>query len=260
MSSTRGPLFNLFFAIVQMMGIRGYNIQPFKWIIDHVMKNDRLIELGRIDEVVEISDQELVSRVSNYRTTNYGMPIEQFRGEKMPISMIFERFGKDENCITTVVTVSNDRDGLTSKDVIVEFTDNILKTLVGIKTNGLSYDATLESNRVNGIFILPSGVSSYSKTFINEMERVKILTESDVLSRNYDQCLQSHIRIVDKKEKDSILDPVGLNDSKIPAVAKDMDAYCRVLNPQKGNMMVISRDAIASEEALSTSTNMRIIR
>lgn len=258
--SKRGPLNILFFEIVQMMGFRRYNIQPFKWLIDNRMKNDRLIEIGRGSEVQEISDQDLVSWIINYRTTHFGMPVESFQGEKMCISMIFERFGKEEDCITTVVAVSNDKDGLTSKDTIVIFIDNILKTLVGIKTGGLSFDPTIKSNRVNGIFILPSGVSAYSKTFLNEMPRIKILTESDVLSRCYDQCLQSHIKVVDQNEKDAILDPVGLNDSKIPSVTKDTDAYCRVTDPQKGHLMIINREAIASEEALTTSINLRIIR
>lgn len=260
MTSVRGPLNTLFFEIVEMMGIRRYNIQPFKWLIDNRMKNDRLIEMGRGNEVKEFSDQDLVQWIVNYRTTNYGMPIEQFQGEKMPISMVFERYGKEEDCITTIVIVSNEKDGLTSKDTIVEYMSGILKTLTQIKTGGLSVDHFLKENRVNGVFVLQSGVSSYSKTFLYGMPTINILTEHDILSRNYDQCLQSHIKIVNEVQKNEILDPVGLNGTKIPAVVKDNDAYCRIVDPVKGSLMIISRDAIASEEALSTSTNFRDIR
>lgn len=258
--SQRGPLNTLFFEIVQMMGMRGYNIQPFKMFIDNRMMNDRLIETGRIDEVKEISDEDLVNWIVNFRTTHYKIPPNHFQGTKMPISMVFERYGREEDCITTLVLVSNDTEGSTSKDSIVDFTGGILKVLTQIKTGGVSCDYCIEANKVNGIFILPSGVSAYSKTFLNKITSIKILTEGDVLSRCYDQCLQSNIRVVEQQEKESILDPVGLNDSKIPAVSRENDAYCRVMNLKSGNMMVISRDAIASEEALTTSTNMRIIR
>lgn len=260
MTSTRSTLNTLFFEIVQMMGIRGYNIQPFKWLIDNRMKNDRLTELGREKEVVEINDSDLIQWIDNYRITQFGLPSEMFKGEKMPISMVFERFGREEDVITTLVIVGNDKDGMTSKDTIVDFITSILKTLTQIKTGGVSVDPFIKSNKVNGIFILHSGVSSYSKTFLNEMSTIKILTEGDVLSRNYDQCLQSHIRIVDAIEKDNILEPVGLNGSKIPAVIKDNDAYCRVVDPRKGDLMIISRDAISSEESLTTSMNFRDIR
>lgn len=260
MVKQRGPKSILFFEIVQMMGMRGYNIQPFNFLIEERMRNDKLISLGRESEVNEISDEDLEAFILNYRTTHYGMPPEMFQGEKIGISMVFERYGSADDCITTMVVVSNDKDGLTSKDTIVDFILGILKTLTQIKTKGASVNPFLQSNRVNGIFVLPSGVSSYSKTFLNELQTIQILTEGDILSRNYDQCLQSNIRIVDSNEKDLILDPVGLNGAKIPAVVKNNDAYCRVINPKKGNMMVIQRQAIAPEEALTWSTFLRDIR
>ena len=256
--STRGPLNILFFEIVQMMGFRGYNIQPFKWLIDNRMHNDRLIESGL--EAKEISDNDLVQWIVNYRTSQYMIPVEMFQGEKMPISMIFERYGKEEDCITTLVLVSNDKVGNTSKDTIVEFITGILKRLTQIKTNGVSVDPFIKANRINAIFILPSGVSSHSKAFLNEMNTIKILTENDVLNRNYDHCLQSHIKIVSSNEKDNILEPVGLNGAKIPSVAKNNDAYCRILDVKKGDLMIINRQSISSEEALTNSINFRDIR
>ena len=69
-TTTRGPLNILFFEIVQMMGMRGYNIQPFKWLIDNRMKNDRLIELGKLNQTQEISEQDLVQWIINYITTH----------------------------------------------------------------------------------------------------------------------------------------------------------------------------------------------
>lgn len=259
-STTRGPLNTLFFEIVQMMGMRGYNIQPFKFLIDNRMKNDRLIEIGKESEVIEFSDNYLIDWISWYRLGQFKLHPELFYGEQMTISMVFERFGKEDDIISTLVIVGNEKDGMTSKDTIVDFFSGMLKRLTQIKTNGISVNPVIKANRVNGIFILHSGISSYSKSYLNEMPNIRILTEADVLSRNYDQCLQSHIKIVGQTEKDNILEPVGLNGAKIPAVNKDNDAYCRVVDPRKGDMMVISRDAIASEEALTTSMNFRDIR
>lgn len=256
----RGPLNVLFFEIVQMMGFRGYNIQPFKWLIDNRMRNERLIQLGRLSEVSEVTDQYLVEWIKNYRYTNYNLTEDLFQGDKIRISMVFQRYGREEDCITTMVVVSDVESGTVSKEEIVSFITGKLNNLTIFMTGGLSNDPFVKANKVNGILILKNGISAYSKTFINEMHTIKILTEIDVLSRNYDHCLQSSIKIVDKNTKDSILEPVGLNDMKIPAVSKDNDAFCRIVDAKKGDLMIIQREALASEEALETALNFRAIR
>lgn len=254
MSST--PLYRLFFEIVQFMGCRGYNIHPFKFLIDHRMKNERLIELGQVDKVVEFSDADLIQHLVNYRTTNFGVKPELFIGSRMPISMIFD------NPITglrTLVLVSNETEGVTSKDTIVDFISNILKTITYHKTGGRSVDPFLKSNKVSGIFILPSGVSPFSRTFLNEMPTIKLLTEAEVLSRCYDSVIQSHITTVPPEEKMAILEPVGLTGQKIPAVNSSNDTLCKILDLPKDHMMIATRTAIASEETITSSLFFRQI-
>lgn len=260
MFSERGPLNILFFEIVQMMGMRGYNIQPFKWLIDVRMRNDRLIELGRMSEVSEVPDDYLVEWISNYRMVNYDLGNDLFQGDKIRVSMVFQRYGIEDECMTTLVVISDVEKGMTSKDEVVTFIESRLTPLTLKMTNGLSREYALKSNKISGILILKNGISAYSKTFLNEMPTIKILTENDVLSRCYDQVLQSGITVVGKDIKDSILEPVGLNDSKIPSVSRDNDAYCRVMDLTKGNLMIISREALASEEPLGDSLNFRVIK
>jgi hypothetical protein len=254
MSTT--PLYRLFFEIVQMMGIRGYNIHPFKFLIDHRMKNERLIELGEIDKVVEFTDTDLIQHLVNYRTTNFGVQPELFQGSRMSISMIFD------NPITgmrTLVLVSNETECVTSKDTIVDFISSILKTVTYYKTGGISVDPFLSRNKVNGIFILPSGVSPFCRTFLNELPTIKLLTENEVLSRCYDSVIQSHITTVTSDEKMSILEPVGLTGQKIPAINSSTDALCKILDLTKDHMMIATRTAIASEETITSSMFFRQI-
>lgn len=254
--STTTPLYRLFFEIVQMMGMRGYSIHPFKFLIDHRMKNDRLTELGQLDKVVEFSDSDLIQHLVNYRTTNFGVSPDLFPGSRMPISMIFDH---PISGIRTLVLVSNETECVTSKDTIVDFINNILKTVTYNKTGGQSCDPSLSCNKVSGIFVIPSGVSPFCRTFLNEMSKIKILTENEILSRCYDSVIQSHITTVPPDEKMSILEPVGLTGQKIPAVNSLTDSLCKVLDLQKDHMMIATRTAIAPEETITASLFFRQI-
>lgn len=254
--SVNTPLYKLFFEIVQMMGMRGYNIFPFKFLVDNHMKNERFIELGQLDKVKIFNDNDLVQHLVNYRTTNFGVSADFFPGSRMPISMVFDH---PITGIRTLVLVSNETEGITSKDTIVDFISNILKTITYYKTNKQSCDPFLSRNKVNGIFILPSGVSSFSRTFLNEMPTIKLLTENEVMSRCYDSIIQSHITTVTPDEKMSILEPVGLTGQKIPSVNSNNDVLCKILDLQKDHMMIATRTAIASEETIDKSMFFRQI-
>jgi DNA-directed RNA polymerase subunit H (RpoH/RPB5) len=249
-------LMKLFFEIVQMMGMRGYNIHPFKFIIDNYMKNERFTELGQLDKIIEFDENLVIEHLINYRTTNFGIGPENFKGERMKISMIFD------NPITgmrTLVLVSNETEGITSKDIINDYISRVLRPITKYKTNGLSIDPFLKNNKVNAIFILPSGVSPFSKSFLNEMSTIILMTESEILNRCYDSVIQSHIRTVPPDEKMSILESVGLNGSRIPSINSANDSLCKILDLQKDHLMISTRTSIASEETITNSIFLRNI-
>ena len=248
-----------------MMGMRGYDIQPFNQIISKRMLNERLIEMGKENEVKEMTDVELLNIIENYRNANFLnlIPDEEkpkiLKEGKSALSTVFERHGDEDEEISTLVFVSNE-EGLVSKDSIVSIMNNLLSVIVENKTNRTSRDAFKRENKVNAIFILSHGISSFSKTYMNEMPTIKILTETEVLNRSYDQCLQSHVKFVGPDEKTEILNPVGLSGSKIPAVSKNNDVLCKVLDPSKGDLMIVTRTAIAPEEALKQTLFFRDVR
>lgn len=254
--STTTPLYRLFFEIVQMMGMRGYSIHPFKKIIDRHMANERFIESNQLDKVINITDNDLIQWIINYRTTNFGVQPELFQGNRMSMSMIFDHPKTD---IRTLVLISNEIEGVTPKDTIVDFISNILKPITYFKTGGKSLDPFLSSNKVNAIFILPNGVSSFSKTYLNEMPTIKILTENEILSRCYDSVIQSYIETVTPEERAFILEPVGLDSKKIPSVNSTNDTLCKILNLKRDDLMIATRTAITNEETITKTKFFRQI-
>lgn len=247
---------DLFFEIVSMMGIRGYNILPFKFLIDNRMKNNRHREKNEVDKIVEIPDATLLDIIVKYRTANYKIDQNHFGNEKMGFSMIFDHA---TNGMRTLVLISNEKDGLTSKDTIVDFIGSILKLVTGTRTKGQSTDPFLKSNKVSGIFILNSGVSSFSKTFLNELSTLEIITESEIRSRCYDSCLQSHIATINSEEKDYMLAELGLDSGKIPSITKNIDTTCRIMGLTQGDLMIATRGSVSEEETLSKSIFFRNI-
>ena len=247
---------DLFFEIVAMMGIRGHNILPFKEFIDNRMMNFKYIQRGELDKVVEIPEQTLLQSLISYRTANYQLDPSLFGMDKMGFSMVFDH---STNGMRTLVLISNDRNSVTSKDTIVEFVTSILKILTEKKTNGRSIDPFIFENKISGIFILPNGVSSFSKTFFEKIKNIEIIYEDVVMSRVYDHCLQSGIKTIQEEEKNMILSESGLSNGNIPSVSKDSDNLCKIMGLRKGDLMVSKRGSIDENETLKFSTFIRNI-
>lgn len=245
----------LFFETVSMMAIRGYNTLPFQFLFDLKMKNNRHIENGELDQVVNIPHENLLSIINNIRTINFQIEESYFEEGKNKFSMIFNHC---YDGMTTLVLFSDD-DKLTSKDTIKNFLTNQLKKITQVKTGSSSNNPFLKENKVSCILVLKSGISSFSKTFINEIPTIEILTEIEILSRTYDSCLQSHITTTNPEEKNRILFEVGLNENKIPSVKKNDDILCRVLNLNRNDLMISTRRNI-SEEELDYSVFLRNIK
>lgn len=247
---------DLFFEVVSMMGIRGYNILPFKEFIDNRMLNFKYIQRGELDKVREIPEQVLLQSLISYRTANYQLEPSLFGMDKMGFSMIFDHAN---NGMRTLVLISNDRDSVTSKDTIVEFITSILKKVTEKKTEGRSIDPFIAENKISGIFILPTGVSSFSKTFLEKIRNIEIMTEDTIMSRVYDNCLQSGIRTVTQDEKNMILSEVGLLTNNIPSVNRDTDNLCKIMGLKRGDLMISTRGSIDENETLNSSIFIRNI-
>lgn len=251
------PLGDLFFEIVSMMGIRGYNVIPFNFLIENKKRNDKFIERGELDKVVIIHDNQLIKSLADYRLANYGMPEDIFQGNKMGISMIFDH---TSNGMMTLVLCSNDIEGTTSKDTLVEFICAYLKRLIKIKTNGLSEDPFRTENKVSGILILPVGISPFSKTYTDAIIPFEMIIEDDIRSRVYDNILQSHYKTIPQETKNLILSEVGLNSGNIPSITKKNDITCQILGLQQGHLLVATRGNVASEETIHSSIFIRDIK
>lgn len=251
------PLGDLFFEIISFMSMRDYNILPFNFLIDNRRANNRHIERGELDKVVTITDQQLLQSLADYRMANYQMGKDLFQGDKMGISMIFDH---TSNGMRTLVLLSNDNEGLTSKDTLVDFIGSYLKMVVSVKTNRRSEDPFLIQNKVSAIFILPVGVSPFSKTFMDVSINIEIITEDDVKSRVYDNVMQSHYRVIPQDTKNLILSEVGLNAGNIPSITKKNDITCQILGLNPGNLLVATRGNVASEETMHSSVFIRDIK
>jgi DNA-directed RNA polymerase subunit H (RpoH/RPB5) len=255
MSST--PMGDLFFEIVSMMGMRGYNILPFNFLINNRKMNNRFIETGQLERVVTITDAQLLESLISYRIVNYEIDRNFFTGDKMQFSMVFDHCS---NGIRTLVLITNDDSGITSKENLVEFISSYLKTITHHRTGGKSSDFFLRENRVTGVFILPGGVSSFSKTFMDEFSTLEIITEDDIKSRVYDNVLQSHYKIIEQEKKNYFLSEVGFNSNIIPSVNAHDDKTCKILGIKKGSLIVATRSKASEEETLSTSIFIRNVK
>lgn len=244
----------LVFETISMMGIRGYNIFPFQRIINIKMMNAKFIEMGQLEQVINISNQDLLNLIKVNRNLNFGIEDDNFVAGKTSFSMIFDHC---YNGMTTLVLFGGDNDKLTSKDDTKEYLNRPFTRLCELKTG--NNNAFLKANKVSCILILSLGISSTNRTFFDEIPTVEIITETEILSRPYDSCLQSHISTINSEEKNKILFEVGLNENKIPSVRKDDDNLCRILNLKKTDLMISTRRSI-SEEEIDYSTFIRNIK
>ena len=219
--------------------------------------NNRFIERGEIDKVVTITDAQLLQSLSDYRLANYQMSRDLFQGDKMGISMVFDH---TSDGMRTLVLCSNDGEGLTSKDTIVDFIGGYLKMIVSVKTEGRSVDPFLSENKVSGIFVLPVGVSPFSKTFMEQFIGIEIITEDDIKSRVYDNILQSHYRTIPQDTKNLILAEVGLNAGNIPSITKKNDITCQILGLPQNHLLVATRGNVAPEETIHSAVFIRDIK
>jgi DNA-directed RNA polymerase subunit H (RpoH/RPB5) len=245
----------LFIEIINMMGIQGYDILPFEYLIKIQMDNEYYLERGEQDKVIQINEQELLKKISKYRRENFGVPDELFSGGRMSFSMIFDHC---ENGMTTLVCIANEIDELTSKN---ETTDMFikLKYITEFKTNKRSSDPNNVDNKVSGIFVLSKGVSSFSKTFLDDQNSSKIIYEDDILHRCYDHCMQSFVTAYNSDEKNRILGEVGLTSSNAPSTSISNDVFCKINNIKAGSLLKITRDQISPEET-TKSVFLRVVK
>ena len=245
----------LFFEIVQIMGLRGYDILPFNFMIDLEMKNNYHRERGENDKVGEINDIMLLPWLIEYRLSNFGVQSEMFQGERMQYSMVFDHCSDG---MRTLVCIGNEVDESTSKAEIKDMGEK-LKLITYLRTGGQSSNYNSNENKISGIFILSEGVSSFTKTFFDEMYRVQIIKEEDIIHRSYDNCMQSFVYTIPQNEKNRMLSEVGLTSGSIPSVSKSQDVYCKITGIEQGSMLKYVRSKISSEET-TDSVFLRDVR
>lgn len=246
---------DLFFEIVSMMGIRGYDIMPFQFLIDNKMINERLLQQGQ--NPTNISENSLLSFLINYRTDNFMIDSSLFNDGNINFSTIFNH---TYNGMTTLVLICNDDSVTTSKDTLVSYINKYMKRITEIKTNGLSSDPFVRSNKISAIFVINGSISSYCKPFLDELSIIEIFTYDSIMSRCYDSCLQSHITSIPKEIKTTMLSKIGLSSSKIPSVKKKNDILCQIMGLQQGNLMLARRRNISSEETVKNAPFIREIK
>lgn len=245
----------LFYEIVSMMGMRGYDISAFSHLIQAKMFKERMMQLG--NQVEEDNKLNLLKFIIEYRYNNFNIPPNMFGSGRMGFSMVFKNLFTG---MTTLVLISDDEFSLTSKEKLTIYIQSYLNEITSIKTSGFSRDSFVDSNRISVIFILNEGISSYSRTFIDELSNIEIFTENQILNRCYDNCMQSHIRTIPKDEKNILLSTVGLNSNNIPSVTKKNDILCKILNLNKSHLMIATRRNISSEEIVTNAVFLRDIK
>uniref|UniRef100_A0A6C0BEZ7 Uncharacterized protein n=1 Tax=viral metagenome TaxID=1070528 RepID=A0A6C0BEZ7_9ZZZZ len=253
MSSSKNA--KLFFEIVQIMGLRGYNILPFNFLIDIEMQNQYHQERGEEDKIVKITDPMLYQWIAKYRFDNYGIQTELFQGERMQFSMVFDH---SYNGMRTLVCIGNEVDESTAKSETKEMIEK-LKTITLLKTEGRSCNPHDFSNKVSGIFVLSSGVSPFAKSFFDEMTLIELIKDDDILHRSYDNCFQSFVYQIPQTDKNRILSEVGLSSSSIPSTSVSQDVYCKILGIKPETMLKYVRERISSEET-TNSVFLRNVR
>lgn len=248
---------DLFFEVVSMMGMREYNILPFNFLLERKQLNARYEAMGQLDKIRHITDQELLPILRSYRYNTFGIDDAVFEDGKKAFSMIFEH---SFNGMWTVVVFSNSNENTTSKDELTIMIKYILQKVIKCKTNGMSEDSVNPQNKTSAIFILTSDVSSYSKPFLEQMNSIEIILESHILSRVYDNCLQSHIRCIGQNQKNKILAEVALESHNIPSISKSKDILCKILGLKVNDLMVATRVNISPEEIVQNATFIRNIK
>ena len=251
-----GHMVKLFTEMVMMMGLRGYNILPFKWLIDQHMINDAYIRTGNENKVVPIDEGKLVQFISLYRLAEFGLGYEEYRGERRQFSMCFD------NYLTGYRTIVLSGDAVEKDDSMADTNSmlDLVKAMTYVKTEGKSIDPFKSENRVSAIYILSQGVSSYSSQIFGALSTsIEIFSDDNILMRVYDNCMQSHFTNVSQAERNKILSEVHLTPGLIPSMSVD-DPACKIFGHRSKTLNIITRKAVSSEETEGTQTFLRAVK
>lgn len=239
-----GYMVKLFTEVVLIMGLRGYNIQSFKWLIDIHMINDAYIKNGEESKVTQINEKILVEFISNYGKANFGLGVEEYKGERRQFSTCFDNPLTGVRTLVLFGDAINENDSLERTNSMLE----LVKSMTQYKTSGLSIDPFKSENKVSAIYILSQGISSYSTQIFGALSTtIEIFSDINILMRVYDNCMQSHFTNISSGERNKILSEVHLTPGIIPSMSVE-DITCKVLGHRKNTLNLISRIAVSGEE------------
>lgn len=249
-------LVNLFTEVVLLMGMKGFNTLPFKWIIDRKMINEALINNNQSNNVVPITYIELVTWIKTYRYVNFKLDENDYVGNRKAMSICFNR---SSDGMRTLVVFGDSIDKDESMDQIKNLI-YIAKKMVQIKTNGQSENIFDTVNKCNVIYVVSKGVSSYTTGLYETFgDSIKYFTDFQILSRAYDHCMQSHFVNIDEEKKSKMLLEVHLNSGSIPSMPAS-DPIAKLLEHKSKSMNIIRRIAVSSEETEEEQIFCRLVR
>jgi DNA-directed RNA polymerase subunit H (RpoH/RPB5) len=258
---------NIVIRIISLMGLRGYNILPFNFLLENEMKNEYYMKRGMMDKINFFNEAQIKDFIGNYRFSNFNVECKKYKfRETNPESLHFFSEGRSSfslifdhsrTGLRTAVLIDNSVDENTSTDSIRLMINN-LKYITNAKTNGISADPFLKENNMSVIFVVSLGISSSASTFISGISNIEIMTDDQILNKCYDNCLQPHFKSISTENKLQLLTENGLKSNLIPSLPIT-DILSKSYGYKENDLIVINRGP-GSEEESTGSVSIRIVK
>lgn len=250
-----GYMVKLFLEVVMLMGLRGYNIQAFKWLIDLELQNQAYIGNNEPEKVISTTNNYLANFISSYRNANFALNGADFSEVRKQFSVIFDRPSDERR---TLVLFGDNIDKDESIDQTHTLT-NFSRNLIGSKTNNYNKPFDRESN-CTIVYVIKKAISKYtSPLFILFTDYVDVFTDQQLFTRSYDNCMQSYFVNIPEDKAKNMLSEVHLNQSTIPSVSTN-DVMSKVMKFESKTANLIYRKTISSEETTDIETFVRTVR
>lgn len=247
---------SLFFEVVLLMGMRGYNTMPFEWLIERKMINEAYINTNQKEKIIPITKEELSTFIYFYRTYNFKLNPNDYTGERKKFSVCFDR---PSDGMRTLVIFGEESDKDESMSHITLLIEN-MNTMVQIKTEGRSQNCFDTNNKCSAIYVVSKGISSYTSPLLEKYKpTIQYFTDVQLLTRSYDNCLQSYFTNINERERNILLSEVHLVPSKIPSTPSN-DIITKLMGYEKKSLNLITREAISPEETEQIQTFIRLVK
>lgn len=259
-------ILNLFVASLEMMEIKGYEIDQFSYIVDVY---DIFVEHRRLNK-------PLPPGYNNFTVEGLIVEIQKVNYQQFQIEPDQHELNSKESCSyvvqnyttgmrTLVCFLASKKQKLNSD----EFSNASSKVTNLKKILNGNRDVKEKFTFFNGLFIIKAKLGPNPNQKNKVMNNIEFIHEDIVLSRPYNNIFQSQIVVLNKSEENELFSngqyeknpvaPSSITENLIPSIKLNTDVFLQYLNVKEGSVLEVNREEF-EEQALTNSIYYRLVK